>query len=204
MKRLIRKILKEELSVNSNRIEILNSIDWPNYGGVIDSFETTQYHGASNMLGEITLDNLILKRVPVQLKDSGRYGSSNVGCMGFYLTPKKGSLIPPFKQSYPKSASKYAYEKAYKYSSEVGEEKSKSMVYEVMLDPKAIIVDYYPGGCLGMAYSKGEQEVEQIMLDNADGFYGNGEIAITNKNVIQSINLVDSASVREINDMFRQ
>jgi len=203
VKRLIRKILKEELSDNSNRIKILNSIDWPNYGGVIDSFETTQYHGASNMLGEITLDNLILKRTSIQLKDSGMYGSSKVGCMGFYLTPNKGSLFD-FAGLYPKAASKYAYEKAWKYSSEVGEEKSKAMVYEVILDPKAIIVDYYPGGCLGMAFSKGQQEAEQIMLDNSDGFYGNGEIAITNKNVIQSINLVDSASIREINDMFRQ
>jgi len=201
MRSIIRRILREELSVNSNRIEILNSIDWPNYGGVIDSFETTQYHGASNVLGEITLDNLILKRTPIQLKDSGRYGSSKVGCMGFYLTPNKGSLFN-FTKSYPKSASKYAYEKALKYSSEVGEEESKAMVYEVILDPKAILVDYYPGGCLGMAFSKGQQEVEQIMLDNADGFYGNGEIAITNKNVIQSINLVDSASIREIHDMF--
>ena len=206
MKDLIRKILKEEVNYDisiDNRIEKLNSIDWPGYGGIIDSFQSTQYHGASNMLGEITLDNLILKRKDIQLKDSGKYGSSSVGCMGFYLTPNKGDLFD-FTQQYPRPAAKYAYEKSYKYSTQVGQENSFSMIYEVILDKNAIIVDYYPGGCLGMAYSKGQQDVEQVMIDYADGFYGNGEIAITNKNVIKSINLIESASLKEINEIIRK
>ena len=206
MKKLIRKILKEELNVDLNiskKIDELNSIDWPGYGGVIDSFDVLQYHGASNMLGEITLDNLILKRTPIQLKDSGRYGSSKSGCMGFYLTPNKGDLFNPGKPLHPKASSKYAFEKAFKYADHVGRENSKAMIYEVIIDPNAIIVDYYPGGCLGKAFSKGQQDAEQIMLDNADGFYGAGEIAITNKNVIKSITLIESASVENIMSKWR-
>jgi len=201
MKNLIRKILKEELNVDLSRakkIDTLNSIDWTGYGGVIDSFDVLLYHGASNMLGEITLDNLILTRKPIQLKDSGRYGSSKSGCMGFYLTPSKGDLFNPGKRIYPRSAAKYAFEKAYKNADYVGRANSKAMIYEVIIDPNAIIVDYYPGGCLGKAFSKGQQDAEQIMLDNADGFYGAGEIAITNKNVIKSIKLIESASVENI------
>lgn len=190
-----RRFLKQE------RINGINQVDWPGVNGASPPFKTTLYHGSCNRLAPITLDNLTIERSIEDLLM--KYGSSKLGCLGFYLTPIKGDLMG-IQRGIPKPASKYAIEKARKLADKVGLSKAKAQIYQVELDPDAIITNYYPGGCIGRAFSRGQQEAEKRLIELSDGFQGNDEIAVINPDIITGIELIEEASLQEILNNFNK
>lgn len=198
--------LYEEISAGANnflkhkRIEEINKVDWPGNDGIDLDFPLTCYHGATNRMPDITLQNLEIERSMEDLLM--KYGSSKLGCLGFYTTARKGNMLE-VQQGFPKAASRYAIEKARKYADQAGPEKAIAQIYEIKLDPTAVITKYYPGGCLGRAFSSGHKRAENRLIELSDGFSGNGELAIINPDIITSIELIEQASFAEIENFYK-
>ena len=192
--------LYEESTQKFTRQQAIEAVDWPGNNGIDQDFTLTCFHGTTNRKTPITLQNLEISR---SIEDIlMKYGSSKLGCLGFYTTARKGNLLE-IQQGFPKAASKYAIEKARKYADQVGPEQAIAQIYEIKLDPEAIITKYYPGGCLGRAFSSGHKRAENKLIELSDGFSGNGELAIINPDIITSIELIEQASFAEIENFYK-
>ena len=192
--------LYEESTQKFTRQQAIEAVDWPSNSGIDLDFPLTCYHGTTNRMPNITLQNLEIERSMEDLLM--KYGSSKLGCLGFYTTARKGNLLE-IQQGFPKAASRYAIEKARKYADQVGPEQALAQIYEIKLDPEAIITKYYPGGYLGRAFSFGHKRAENRLIELSDGFSGNEELAIINPDIITSIELIEQVSFAEIENFYK-